>query len=753
MKQKIEQLIAQNQIEQAIERLFEVYGFCQKNDKETDISAHYRNLILISGKLQTVLQEQRIGTIRTEDASIAKQQVAKSLLTELEKLPATVFDYPIENEKNIQTNFENLSRREKIIGLQSTDYEYDVFLTFASQDIEFVRPVCEELRGYGLRVFFSDETLRTKSGKSFFNLINHALKHSKNMVWVCTPNSVHSKYVTAEYEAFFNEFAVHYPEERIFVILAGQGFTINLVPILLRTYQIAHSVVEILDAFMLNPHTPPQLPQKNITNHQPPTPEPPKPDTDAQLNALLNDFANSYGHNFSVQQWIKFKKQVAEIAHIDEEELMQHYETVLQQIAAEKQQAEKLEIMLKTHIPQAAQAFVELQQGKWNHFDWLKFKKEIFARYGTFDEEQLGEILETAKTEYEERKRKEAEELKRKQAEEERKRKEAEELKRKQAEEERKLKEAEELKRKQEEERKRKEEEERKRKEAEELKRKQEEERKRKLLENYVLVKGGTFKMGTDDFDWAKPIHEVKVSDFYMNKFQLTIKEFMDFVNETNSNHPEWLEKGSEYNIKTGTKDYYKKFVDIEQKPIVGVSWYNAVAYCNWLSQKNGLKPCYTINGTNVKCDFTANGYRLPTEAEWEYAARGGQLPESLKLSGSLQKWAGTDNESELGDYAWYEKNSDNTTHPVGQKKPNPLGLYDMTGNVWEWCYDWYNKDYYKNSPKENPIGAESGSSRVFRGGSWNDNASNCRVANRYDYSPGYRNYFFGFRLAKTVAF
>jgi formylglycine-generating enzyme required for sulfatase activity len=132
--------------------------------------------------------------------------------------------------------------------------------------------------------------------------------------------------------------------------------------------------------------------------------------------------------------------------------------------------------------------------------------------------------------------------------------------------------------------------------------------------------------------------------------------------------------------------------------------------------------------------------YRLPTEAEWEYAARSG---------GKSEKYAGTSSESELTDYAWYEKNSGGKTHPVGQKKPNGLGIYDMSGNVWEWVNDWYNENYYKNSPKNNPTGPSSGKEyKVLRGGAWSADARASEAAYRYGLMPPIRFNFYGIRLA-----
>lgn len=244
-----------------------------------------------------------------------------------------------------------------------------------------------------------------------------------------------------------------------------------------------------------------------------------------------------------------------------------------------------------------------------------------------------------------------------------------------------------------------------------------------------VFVKGGTFTMGctseqgSDCGSDEKPAHQVTVSDFYLGKYEVTVKEYMAFVNETRTHYPEWLESGSEYHISTGTKDYYKKLGDALQKdanPIVGISWNDATAYCEWLSKKTGRT------------------YRLPTEAEWEYAARGGG-------SSGMTKYAGSNS---LDEVAWYFSNSGSITHPAGSKKANELGLFDLSGNIWEWCSDWYGS--YSSGAQNNPAGPTTGSIRVFRGGSWYGDPQICRVAVRYSLTPDYRNSDVGFRLART---
>jgi len=227
---------------------------------------------------------------------------------------------------------------------------------------------------------------------------------------------------------------------------------------------------------------------------------------------------------------------------------------------------------------------------------------------------------------------------------------------------------------------------------------------------NFVFVEGGTFLMGSNDSDREKPVHTVKLSSFYIDKYEVTQKEWKEIMGDNPS--------------------YYRG----DDLPVESVSWFDAIAYCNKKSFKEGLTPCYSyldygsnpdkwpqnwnkLDGNHTKINFNckANGYRLPTEAEWEYAAKGGIQSKGYIFSGS----------NDANTVAWFENNAIQT-HKIGTKKPNELGLYDMSGNVGEWCWDIYGD--YPSGPCTNPQGASSGTSRVTRGGHWYYHAT---VANR----------------------
>jgi formylglycine-generating enzyme required for sulfatase activity len=246
-------------------------------------------------------------------------------------------------------------------------------------------------------------------------------------------------------------------------------------------------------------------------------------------------------------------------------------------------------------------------------------------------------------------------------------------------------------------------------------------------LDNMAFVTGGIFRMGSDSITADdKPIHTVTVSGFYMGKHEVTQKEWAAVMTTT-------ITDQADGNTLYGEGDDY---------PMYYVTWYEAAAYCNALSAKEGLTPAYNINGTKVTRNVDATGYRLPTEAEWEYAARGGNTGESYIYAGS----------DTVDEAAWYSANSniDGTgkkAQPVEGKDPNGLGLYDMSGNVWEWCGDWWKA--YGSGEQTDPAGGSSGAYRVIRGGSWSNGAFSLQSAYRYRSDPSYWSNSLGFRLVR----
>jgi formylglycine-generating enzyme required for sulfatase activity len=237
--------------------------------------------------------------------------------------------------------------------------------------------------------------------------------------------------------------------------------------------------------------------------------------------------------------------------------------------------------------------------------------------------------------------------------------------------------------------------------------------------EGFVLVEGGTFTMGSPSNEPDRdsdegPQHQVTVKSFYMGKYEVTQREWREVMGNNPSNF-----KG-------------------DNLPVEQVSWFEVIEYCNKRSVKERLTPCYRGSGNSITCDWSANGYRLPTEAEWEYAAKGGNKNFLTYL------YAGSNS---AGAVAWYDGNSGNTTHPVGTKAPNDLGIYDLSGNVWEWCWDW--KGDYGSGAQTGPAGPSSGSDRVLRGGSWYNDARFLRSSLRGNNVPSRRNSIIGFRLVR----
>jgi formylglycine-generating enzyme required for sulfatase activity len=218
-----------------------------------------------------------------------------------------------------------------------------------------------------------------------------------------------------------------------------------------------------------------------------------------------------------------------------------------------------------------------------------------------------------------------------------------------------------------------------------------------------VAIPPGEFIMGVNEgpID-AKPAHAVKLDGFLMDQTEVTQAVYEKVTGENPSRQKN------------------------KANPVEQVTWSNAAKFCNARSTQEGLTPCYDLQ--TWQCNFDASGYRLPTEAEWEYACR----------AGSTNQYYFGDRAEELKSHAWFEGNSRSKPHLASHWKPNAWGLYDMTGNVSEWCNDFYGPKYYRNSPKENPRGPEKGEKRILRGGAWSSNAEDCTSWVRNCNEPGF---------------
>jgi formylglycine-generating enzyme required for sulfatase activity len=234
-----------------------------------------------------------------------------------------------------------------------------------------------------------------------------------------------------------------------------------------------------------------------------------------------------------------------------------------------------------------------------------------------------------------------------------------------------------------------------------------------------VLIPGGSFAMGSRfGKDDEGPVHTIKLDAFLMDRYLVTQEQYEKLALPNPAHF-----KGAD-------------------RPVEMIPWDKAAMYCNARSREEGLEPCYDED--TGECHYQAPGYRLPTEAEWEYACRAGK--DSDYFFG---------NESRLAvDHAWFADNANKQTHPVGQKKPNPWGLFDMIGNVAQWCNDIYAKDYYSHSPSDNPHGPTEGDKNVLRGGAWNSSVTALRSAARVGETPGMQDACFardaiGFRCVR----
>ncbi|MHC5183047.1 MAG: formylglycine-generating enzyme family protein [Planctomycetota bacterium] len=300
-----------------------------------------------------------------------------------------------------------------------------------------------------------------------------------------------------------------------------------------------------------------------------------------------------------------------------------------------------------------------------------------------------------------------------------------------------------------------------------------------------VLIDGGEFEMGdhlADGNPAELPVHTVWLDPYYISQYETTNQRYCDFLNdamaagaikveayvvyaadditntypycetsaEFGSSHIDYVD--GVFSVKT------KAGRDMSNDPMVTITWYGSAVYCNWLSVQEGYEPCYDISGPNWPCDFTKKGYRLPTEAEWEYAARGGQHDPYTRFPwgdtithGHANYWSDPNLAYDISPTRNYHPAWDDGvwpyTAPVGSFASNGYGLYDMAGNAFEWTNDWYGEDYFSVSPYDNPTGPAAGTGRILLGGGWGYEAVHCRNSTRLEYPPESRCHYRTFRV------
>ncbi|MCL2834508.1 MAG: SUMF1/EgtB/PvdO family nonheme iron enzyme [Treponema sp.] len=279
-----------------------------------------------------------------------------------------------------------------------------------------------------------------------------------------------------------------------------------------------------------------------------------------------------------------------------------------------------------------------------------------------------------------------------------------------------------------------------------------------------VKINGGVFVMGSpsneqERYDDEGPQHNVTISSFNISKYEITVGQFRQFATasgykteaEINGGGFEW--NGSDWQRNPARTWKTPGYTQGDNHPVVFISWNDAIQFCNWLSKQENLTPAYTINGSNVTWNRNTSGYRLPTEAEWEYSCRAGTLTRFWSGNDELSM-AGKANIADLSVKDLYPdwdvvniRDGFVETSPIGSFSANPWGLYDMHGNVWEWCWDWYGN--YITDAQIDPTGPSSGTNRVYRGGSWGDNAQAVRSAYRGNYNPSFQSFDLGFRVVR----
>ncbi|AEE49159.1 Sulphatase-modifying factor protein [Haliscomenobacter hydrossis DSM 1100] len=396
-----------------------------------------------------------------------------------------------------------------------------------------------------------------------------------------------------------------------------------------------------------------------------------------KTSKLLQDFVQKYGDDHPTNAFVELHETVVQtFGAYDDWSLLR----VLEEMVEENKVRQEA---ISVHIPKATKAFVANHQGEWKPAQWLKFKDEIFAEHGqAMSVRELADYLEETKSRFKE------------------------------------------------------------------------------MLKDFVLIKGGEFMMGASDDDpdastWEKPQHQVRVSDFYMCKYVVTLAQFEEFIygsgyrtdadkhGGSNVSH-----KNNVANIKTGVNWSCNEKGELQNDkkcPVIHVSWNDAIAFCNYWNVTYGFPCTYSSKGELL--DFNGkvttelsqvHGFRLPSEAEWEYACRAGTT--SCFYTGNTLTQSQSNFNNHLG-----------RTKPTGSFPPNSWGVFDMHGNVWEWCHDYFGAKFYHecrtHGIRMNPWKSEQTAQGIVRGGSWFSDLKNCRSSNRLAISPSISENDVGFRV------
>lgn len=556
----------------------------------------YDKFIQLRGQWKSMEESIHLGLIDRKSAATDQNRISHAMLEFIKRLPDSAFTQISSSQAEapkIRDLVLQMSER------NATEYSYDLFFCFSNNDLENARLLCDSLRGYGLRVFFSADEMRLKGGHQFSKVIDGALETSRHFLLYCTPNAMQSDWVQKEYRAFHDNVHISDQKNRSFLIFEGNDFDLKSLPITYRNNQRIRSIDEIISCIL--------------------------PAHSAQVVKPLYENKEKFVRQKSTSQ------KDLEDDSIEEE-------GIIARIAREYGEDEYRVIEAK---PFPTRLVVGIGVGILSLF-FIWFLVDKYSK-STLPKNLNAKIDEKNVTKPEPEKEKPA---------------------------------------------------------TAESKMGT-----RKSGFTTVPVSGGTFTMGCKtgrDSDCENnefSAHEVTLTSFSIGIYEVTQADWREIM-DTNPS----------------------RFKHCDECPVEQISWDNIQDF---------------LRKVNMK--FPDKRYRLPTEAEWEFAARGGNLSMGYNYSGG----------NTLEDVGWFALNSTSKTHPVGIKKSNELGIFDMSGNVSEWCSDWASDWYgnYFSANLTNPTGAKSGSFREIRGGSWSHSASEARAANRYGYFPSDQRSYLGFRL------